>query len=136
MIKEFVYTLKFNNSPFEEKLTSPTQRCVLQPGTYYMFLQILKDLWIGPSISTACLGINVGRFDYFILVFTLKRKYKNNTSQLNFDKLEKSTCHHIWPKQATYSHIHKILLSKTKILYFRKIIERQNNPLKMVVLHL
>ena len=34
MNNDFVYALKCDNSPCGEKSTSPTQRCVLQPGSH------------------------------------------------------------------------------------------------------
>ena len=34
VMNDFLYTLKFDNSPCEEISTSPTQRCVLQTGRH------------------------------------------------------------------------------------------------------
>ena len=34
VINDFMYTLKFDNSPCGEISTSPTQRCVLQTGSH------------------------------------------------------------------------------------------------------
>ena len=34
VMNDFIYILKFDNSPFGEISTSPSQRCVLQTGSY------------------------------------------------------------------------------------------------------
>ena len=44
-------------------------------------------------ISTMCLGMNIGIFFFFFnlnLVFTHKRKFRNNTSRFNYNKPKKS----------------------------------------------
>ena len=83
--------------------------------TYNMFLHILKGKCIKLFIYTMCLGINIGSFS---LVFTFERKYKNDTTRFNCNRPKKSTCHHIYTRPGTGSHIQPIVLSKKKILRF------------------
>ena len=98
---------KFDNSPCGEISTSPTQRCVLQTGSHtphdimfrwskflkeartltgpiIYFYTYKKDLKkIGLLMLTMCLGINIGSFFHFNLVFSHKRKLRNNTNRFS-----------------------------------------------------
>ena len=79
-----------------------------------------------------CLGINIGSFCHFNLVFTQKRKLRNNTNSIRFNsnKAKKLTRQHIYRKQGRGSHIFKIMVDKSEIQKVRKIIKLQETSPK------